>query len=189
MAYLRTLPEARLLELFQAFPELWRPLLEAHEALLRGPSPFSVAERELLAAFVSGLNACGYCHGVHARVAERFGMDEGVLAALLEDVDTALVADTLKPVLHYVRKLTLAPAKVTPEDAEAVFRAGWDDRALTHAAMVCGLFNLMNRVVEGLGIEADAAYAEVSSKRLHEGGYAGLKRHLPEPLPGPQVSA
>jgi AhpD family alkylhydroperoxidase len=28
-----------------------------------------VAERELIAAFVSGLNACGYCHGVHTAAA------------------------------------------------------------------------------------------------------------------------
>lgn len=179
MAYLKSLPEdAKLLEVFKASPEVWGPMLELHETILRGPSPLSVAERELIAAYVSGLNACGYCHGIHVRVAERFGVPEGVLTALLTDIDTAPVEAKLKPILHYVRKLTLEPAKVTPEDAEGVFRAGWDDRALSDAVLVCALFNFMNRVVEGLGIEADAGYAELSSARLQEGGYAGLLQHL-----------
>jgi AhpD family alkylhydroperoxidase len=33
-----------------------------------------VAERELIAAYVAGLNACGYCHGIHIAVAEAFGI-------------------------------------------------------------------------------------------------------------------
>jgi AhpD family alkylhydroperoxidase len=41
---------------------------------LRGPSPFTVAERELIAAYVSGLNACGYCHGIHRVTADAFGV-------------------------------------------------------------------------------------------------------------------
>jgi hypothetical protein len=61
------LPEkATLLDVFRMFPETNRPLLEFHEVLLRGASPFTEAERELIAAYVSGLNGCRYCHGVHA---------------------------------------------------------------------------------------------------------------------------
>ena len=40
-----------------------RPIMLFHQALLRGESPFSVKERELMAAYVSGLNACQYCYG------------------------------------------------------------------------------------------------------------------------------
>jgi AhpD family alkylhydroperoxidase len=49
----------------------------------------SVAQRELIAAYVSGLNACGYCHGVHSATVQAFGIDEAVLTALLDEVDTA----------------------------------------------------------------------------------------------------
>ncbi len=59
MPNLRSLPDgARLLDVFARYPETTRPLIEYHEVLLRGPSPLSVAERELIAAYVSGLNAC-----------------------------------------------------------------------------------------------------------------------------------
>ena len=54
MSYLRSLePDAGILQIFQEFPEVARPLLEYHEVLLRGGSPFSAAERELIAAYVS----------------------------------------------------------------------------------------------------------------------------------------
>src|SRR5271165_1925817 len=58
MSWLKSLPSnSRLFEVFQAFPETARPLIEYHEALMRGPSPFTVGERELIAAYVSGLNS------------------------------------------------------------------------------------------------------------------------------------
>jgi hypothetical protein len=56
---------------------------------------------------VSGLNVCGYCHGVHAATAQAFGVSEGTLAALLADVDFAPVAGQLKPLLRYAGKLTV----------------------------------------------------------------------------------
>jgi len=59
MAYLQSLPVVVvLLDVFRAYPETARPLLDYHRALMRGPSPLSVADRELIAAYVSGLNAC-----------------------------------------------------------------------------------------------------------------------------------
>lgn len=122
-----TASDGTLLSVFQAFPRTSIPLIDYHEALLRGPSPFTIAERELIAAYVSGLNACGYCHGIHTATAEQFGVEEGVLGNLLDNVETAPVAEPMKPVLRYVEKLTRAPSRMTPEDAQAVFDAGWND--------------------------------------------------------------
>ncbi|MGH3235669.1 MAG: carboxymuconolactone decarboxylase family protein, partial [Streptosporangiaceae bacterium] len=146
-----------------------------HQALLRGPSPLSVAERELIAAYVSGLNACRYCRGVHAATAEAFGIGEGTLAALLADVSSAPVPERMKPLLRYAGKLTLSPAKISPADAGAVLDAGWAEQALHDTVAVCGLFNLMNRLVEGLGITAGEAYFAAAARRLAGTGYAGLK--------------
>jgi uncharacterized peroxidase-related enzyme len=183
MAYLRSLPDRAVLrDVFAAFPQTSRPLLDYHQALLRGPSPFSVAERELIAAYVSGLNACEYCHGVHTATAHAFGVDEGLVVALLDDVDAAPVDARMKPVLRYVGKLTRTPSRMTQRDAEAVLEAGWDERALHDAVSVCALFNLMNRLVDGLGIEAGEDYFQVAAERLASQGYAGLL--APPPLDG-----
>ena len=179
MAYLPSLkPDAVLLDAFRAYPDAARPLLDYHEVLLRGPSPFTVAERELIAAYVSGLNACGYCHGVHRATAEAFGIAEGTLDALLGDPDTAPVDARMRPVLRYVRKLTEAPSRVTPDEVGAVLDAGWSERAVHDAASICGLFNLMNRIVDGLGLRAGDEYFALSSRRLADIGYAGLRDML-----------
>lgn len=181
MPFLRSLPEnARLLQVFQAYPETSKPLVEYHEVVMRGPSPFTLAERELIAAYVSGVNACGYCHGVHTATAAAFGVPAGLLEAALADLDSAPVDDKLKPVLRYVGKLTLTPARMTQADADAMFDAGWPEQALHSAVMVCALFNFMNRMVDGHGIQADESYYAVSGKRLHEVGYLGLSTLITE---------
>jgi uncharacterized peroxidase-related enzyme len=175
MSYLTSLPDrAVLMDVFRAYPDTTRPLLDYHELVLRGPSPFTVAERELIAAYVSGVNSCDYCHGVHTVTAEACGVAVGAVPAAVADLDAAPVSDKLKPVLRYVGRLTRTPSAVTRADADAVYAAGWDELALYHAVLICALFNFMNRVVEGLGISADEQYYATSGVRLRDVGYAGL---------------
>jgi len=59
--------------------------------------------------------------------------------------------------------------------AQAVLDAGWDERALHDAVAVCALFNFMNRFVDGLGVTAGPDYTAVSSRRLADIAYAGLR--------------
>lgn len=179
MPYLPELPaNASLIDLFRAYPETAKPLIEFHEALLRGESPFSEAERELIAAYVSGLNGCRYCHGVHTATAEALGVHEGAVRNLLEGIDSAPVDQRMKPVLLFVEKLTRTPDGMTREDADAVYAAGWSQDALYHAVATCALFNFMNRLVEGLGIELQDAYVPVAAERLSKRGYTELLRML-----------
>ncbi len=111
MSFLNSLPpDAALLNVFKSFPVTSKPLIEYHEVLLRGPSPLSVAERELIAGYVSGLNACDYCHGVHEATAREFGIPEGLMVQLIEDIDKAPIDEKMKPILRYARKLTLSPS-------------------------------------------------------------------------------
>lgn len=174
MSFLPSLPQdAKLLHLFQAYPAASKPLLQYHEVVMRGPSAFSAAEREAIAAFVSRQNACAYCAGVHGATATAMGYDKGALACLLDD-DADAVAAKLRPVLAYVRKLTARPSSVTAADAQAMRDAGWPEAALHDAAAICGLYNLMNRLVEGLGIRGDDAYFAAAGARLSAKGYAAM---------------
>lgn len=155
-----------------------RALIAYHEAVLRQPSDLSVAERELIAAFVSGLNGCTYCYGVHARTAEVFGVPEATLAALVSNVDDAPVTDRLKPILRYVRTLTLAPTRLTDADAAAVFAVGWTEGALHDAISVACLFNFMNRMLEGHGVHGSEALFDLRGRALAKSGYALMGEQL-----------
>lgn len=175
MTHIRSLPaKASLLDLFKKFPDTNKPLIAFHEVLLRGPSPFSEAERELIAAYVSGLNGCRYCHGVHTATAELLGVAPGLVKDLLADAESAGVAEKMRPVLRYARKLTQQPSSVTSADVDAIYAAGWDEVAVYHAAATTALFNFMNRLVEGLGIEFNADYAKGAAERLAKRGYTPL---------------
>jgi uncharacterized peroxidase-related enzyme len=184
MSFLKSLPtDAGLLEIFSAFPEAARPLLEYQEVLLRGESPFSAAERELIAAYVSGLNNCNYCRVVHSQTAVALGIPADAVADIFSGPGFEQVRHgtnpsdwridvRMCPVLTFVRKLTLSPGEITASDVDAIFAAGWNDRALHDAVAICALLNLMNRLVNGLGVEASDAYMRLAAKGLAKHGYA-----------------
>jgi uncharacterized peroxidase-related enzyme len=179
MTYLRALPAADFKTILKAFPDHGRPLALYHEAVMRGPSPLTPAERELIAAYVSGLNGCQLCHAEHTGVAEALGAPSQIVAALLRDIAAAPVPERLKPILHLARKLTLTPSDVSASDVEPVFTAGWDDTALYHAVSVCALFNLDNRLVAGLAVPVpDPPDLARTVRRLAEHGYGSTLRYI-----------
>lgn len=179
MPFLPSLPEnGVLLDVFKAYGKTSRPLMLLHEAIMRGEAPLSARERELIAAYCSGLNQCPYCYGVHTRTAEAFGVPEGLLERLIDDLDGTDVDEKLKPILRFVGKLTLEPYRMTQADADAVYDAGWDEEALHYAISVSAMFNFMNRFVFGHGIEGDEEYYRFGGQRLKEIGYARLNELL-----------
>lgn len=160
--------------------ERFLPIGTFTQDVLRGPSAFSVGERELIAAYVSALNQCQFCTGVHSSVAAANGIDEALLRAIVDDLDVAPVDERLRPVLRYVRKLTEAPAKMTQADADAVYAAGWDENALADAVEICALFNFYNRLVEGHGVKGSQDYFERATEFLGRHGYAARTRQAVE---------
>jgi uncharacterized peroxidase-related enzyme len=178
MALLRSLPEnATLADLRRTYADLLEKLRPYGHRLMRGPSPLTPGERELIAAFVSGVNSCRYCHGAHSLVARAFGVDDAMLRASLDNIEAVPIDKRLKPILHYVRKLTETPSRMTAADADAVYDAGWNDEALLHAIAVCAYFNNMNRLVEGAGIVGSSEEYSAAAQRLVEHGYLrGMER-------------
>jgi uncharacterized peroxidase-related enzyme len=154
-----------------------RSLIEFHQALLRGDSPLKPAQLELIAAFVSGLNACQYCYGVHSETAKAFGLAEGALDALLADVESA-PDPKMRPLLAFAKKLTVAPTRMMQADADAVFAAGWSERALHDAVLTVCLFNFMNRLLEGHGCKGAPEIYATRGKALMDQGYAPLLKLL-----------
>lgn len=189
MPLLRSLSEdATLLDLRQMYADLLEKLRPYGHRLMRGRSPLTPGERELIAAYVSGVNSCRYCYGAHSRVAQAFGTDANVLLSLLDNLEVSPVDPRLRPVLRYVRKLTQTPSRMTPDDAKAVYDAGWSDEALLHAVAICAYFNNMNRLVEGCGIIGSPEGYDLAAKQLFEDGYRRKSRTRPHRRSGPRRS-
>ena len=160
--------DATLGAVYQAFPDKLAPLAEYQNRVMRGDSELSIAERELIAAYVSGLNACAFCYGAHTVHAKAFGIEISIIEAMMDDLEAADVDQRLKPLLKYAGKLTTNPSRITEADAQAVYDANWSEKALFDAIQVCGLFNLMNRMLEGTGITEYPMDPEFASEEILE---------------------
>jgi len=184
MPFFPSMPDdATTKNVFKAYPEIYTHHVRVSEAILRGPSPLTPAQRELIGAYVSALNACQYCYGGHRAAAELFGIAPKVIDGLVNDLLTAPIEDKLRPLFAYVKKLTLTPNRMMQTDADAVFAAGWDEAALHSAIAVCCHFNFMNRLVEGVGIQADRQQFANRGRKHVEMGY--VAQYEAAAAPGP----
>lgn len=147
------------------------PLDKASQNIMRGKSSFSPAQKEVFAAFVSGLNACSFCYGSHAAVAKNFGVSQETIEALVEDIDSAPVASNEKPLFQYLKKLTLSPSKLIQEDADKIFCEGWSEQDLQDLILIGCLFNFYNRLLDGHGIKGNQAIYQFGADHLHKNGY------------------
>lgn len=143
--------------------------------VLRGPSWWTVGEREVIAATVSQANACPFCLDSHRAVAEAAfegTPSAGAVAAVLADPTQGALRAELKAVLPLAVKLALTPAAVTAQDIEAVAQAGVPPDAIEEAMHVVTIFSMINRVANGLGFALPSAAAhKKSGKRLLTHGY------------------
>src|SRR5678810_737281 len=81
-------PGIRSLVMFR--PETGKPLYELAQVLLRGPSPLSEAERELIAAYVSKRNDTVFCMMSHAAASrELYGDNKNIVDGVLYSVRDA----------------------------------------------------------------------------------------------------
>lgn len=130
-------------------PELFgKPFLDFAHVLLRGPSAWSVGERELFAAVVSQANRCRFCVGTHGEIAAReLGHD------VLAEGDRGRISPRAAAAAAFVEALTRDPGAVSAADVERAKAAGVEEDALAEAIYVAFMFNTINRVADALGFE------------------------------------
>ncbi len=163
--------DGKVYDVFSMRPATFEPFTETCEQIMRGPSPLSPGQRELIGTFVSRLNSCPYCHDVHNEAVKAYGMNEALTRQLMDDPDSADIDDEFKVLLTLVRKVTEGAYRVSESDYEQMYAAGWGDDAIHDAIIVACLFNFMNRLVSSFGIEADDAYVALAGERIKNDGY------------------
>ena len=166
---------------FAAYPEVYRHWAEMGQVLINGQSPLTPAERELIQAFVAGLLNCQYAYVAHTAAAIARGIEPGVVEALIAGVDGAPISAKLKPLMAFVRKLTLTPTGVAQADADAVFGAGWDEKALHDAVAVTARMTFMSKIIHGHGFTPmTPERAKASAEHRAKVGYVALYPKLGE---------
>lgn len=141
------------------------------QAAMRGPSAWSIGERELMAALVAKWNACMYCTDVHSVVAAEH-VGSASVEAVLENYDAAQISAGLKATLAFLETMILRPAELSEGDARAVLGRGVSEQSLADAIAVGALFNLITRYINALNFSIPTADRRRRvAEALAQGGY------------------
>jgi AhpD family alkylhydroperoxidase len=141
-----------------------------HEAM-RGPSAWPVADRELMAAYVSKVNESAFCVGAHTATAGRAYQDGAKVQAVLDDLESAPIGEALRATLRMLGKLT-REGKVSAGGVRDVLSAGASRQQVEDALAVCAAFNTTDRLADAFGFELLSPEAfEAGAKYLLKRGY------------------
>lgn len=161
-------------------PETGKPLYELAQVLLRGESPLTEAERELIAAYVSHRNDCVFCMNSHAAAARcLFGNEANIVDEVLQDLQQSHISDKMKALLNIAGKVQVLGKEVKEEDVSAARNFGANDREIHDTVLIAATFCMFNRYVDGLASFTPtdpAEYAEMG-KRMTEKGYVLPTNH------------
>jgi uncharacterized peroxidase-related enzyme len=148
------------------------PAKQFTQRVMRGPSGWSVGDRELMAAFVSRLNECTFCVKAHSAVSATAYGDHNKVDQVLSDLNTAQIELPLRAVLVLLGKLTREQS-VNAEDIRTAMAAGVNTQQIEDAFAICFAFNITNRLADAFGffIPTDDAF-EAGAKYLLKRGYA-----------------
>jgi uncharacterized peroxidase-related enzyme len=180
MAYIQVpedVPGIRSLVLFR--PETGQHLYELAQVLLRGESPLSEADRELIAAYVSYRNDCVFCSSSHAAAARcLYGSESGVVDAVLKDLQTSPISEKMKALLNIAGKVQVLGKEVSPEDIAAARALGASDRELHDTVLIAATFCMFNRYVDGLAslTPVDSEEYRAMGQRMAANGYVLPKK-------------
>jgi uncharacterized peroxidase-related enzyme len=82
-----------------------------------------------------------------------------MVQAVLQDWRTAPIPEKTRAMLGFLEKMTLHPQDLGPADATPLRQAGITDDEIADAIHIAGAFNLINRLADSMGWEAQSEAA------------------------------
>jgi len=163
--------------LFASRPDVAQAVSALADVLLHKPNSLSRGERETIAAYVSSLNDCTFCHRSHAAVASCHLGDEGAtMTAVVRDVSTAPVSAKMKALLAIAARVQRSGRDVREDDIARARAEGATDNEIHDTVLIAAAFCMFNRYVDGLGAmtPTDAAGYRERAQYVAEHGYAAV---------------
>lgn len=161
-------------------PETGQHLYNLAQILLRGESPLTPVERELIATYVSARNDCKFCMSSHAAAARVLLHDKReVVDRVINQLDTAPITKKLAALLTIAGKVQQNGKLVQEADIAAARMHGAIDRDIHDTVLIAATFSMFNRYVDGLAslTPDDPKEYDAMGERMASIGYV-----LPQPL-------
>ncbi len=141
-----------------------------HEAM-RGPSDWSIGDRELMAAVVSQANDSPFCVAAHSATSTLWFRDAAKVTAALTDLDTAPIEEPLVATLRMLAKLT-SDHSIDTDDIRAVLAAGVTAAQIKDALAVALAFGITARLANAFDFDvASPAAMNAGAQHLLKRGY------------------
>lgn len=135
-------------------PETAAPMRElAHILLFESGQTTSLSsrDRELIAAYVSSLNNCYFCHASHgAAAAHHEGGSHELVGSVCANPQAADISPKLKALLAIAARVQSDAKTVTPALVEIARVEGATDIEIHDAVLIAAAFSMYNRYVDGL---------------------------------------
>lgn len=172
MAYIQTgINQPGIVELLFYKYSTGNALSNLAQTLLLGKSPLSPGERELIAAYVSHLNSCEFCHTSHAAACNVHLGDQGkLISEVITNLETANLPAKMKALLKIAAKVQESGKRVTANDIEHAKSLGANEEEIHDTVLIAAAFCMFNRYVDGLGASSASPeeYSEMG-KRMSKG--------------------
>ncbi|MCZ2074932.1 MAG: hypothetical protein LC130_08015 [Bryobacterales bacterium] len=97
---------------------------------------------------------------------------EQLVWGVLRDLENSSLEEKEKALFRFIGKVNHDSPRITVDDMQPLYAAGWNDEAIYFAITVCSLFNFYNRWIDATGVHAlsDEAHRE-GAKRMAIHGY------------------
>jgi len=168
--------------LFAFRPETALPMSELAEVLLHTPSTLSMADRELIATYVSSQNECFYCQSAHGAIAAiHLGGNMDLVKQVKQGFEAADISPKLKALLAIAGKVQQGGKQVTAEDVERARQEGATDLEIHDTVLIAAFFCLCNRYVDGLATWApqdDDTYLQRAAPVARDGYVRAMKAYV-----------
>jgi uncharacterized peroxidase-related enzyme len=127
-------------------PDHFRAFFRFYDALMKGPSGLTRAEREMIVLTVSAINACTYCTVSHGAALRVLAKHPHLADQVSANYRMAEITPRQRAMLDFAAKLTRESAAVDAADLSRLRSHGFSDADIWDIGAVAAFFNLSNRM-------------------------------------------
>jgi uncharacterized peroxidase-related enzyme len=142
-----------ILKCLSARPDFLKEAVDFSNTVQFSDGHLSRRHKEMIGSYVSYLNHCAYCLDSHAFFLNLLGASDKTVAAFINgDLEQADLTNAERDLLDYVKIITEAAYRSTPEDVQKLRDTGWKEEQIAEAVYIVGLFAMFNRIANAFGV-------------------------------------
>ena len=148
------------------------------ESLMRQETSLPTYIKEMIFAYVSGLNGCSYCKNIHAEISKITLKDMGK-DSINQNIDDSGIEEKFKPILKFAHKVNEDNSSINEEDINEIKKYEFEDKAISEVISICAAAQFMNTVVKSHKIQPlNDTMNIASAKMMISKGYDGLADYM-----------